>query len=48
MLYVRVDRQIQELYDKAVTESLRFTLGKLVEKLWVKLNFHYWIPTITC
>jgi catechol 2,3-dioxygenase-like lactoylglutathione lyase family enzyme len=40
MLYVRVDHHIQELHDKAVTESLPFTaLGKLEEKPWGEIEF---------
>jgi catechol 2,3-dioxygenase-like lactoylglutathione lyase family enzyme len=40
MLYVRVDHQIQELHNKAVTESLPFTmLGKLEEKSWGQIEF---------
>jgi catechol-2,3-dioxygenase len=39
MLYVRVDHHIQELHDKAVAESLPFTLGKLVEKPWGEIEF---------
>ena len=40
MLYVRVDQHIQALHDKAITESLPFTvLGKLEEKPWGEIEF---------
>lgn len=40
MLYVRVDHHIQEIHNKAITESLPFAmLGKLEEKSWGQIEF---------
>jgi catechol 2,3-dioxygenase-like lactoylglutathione lyase family enzyme len=46
MLYVRVDHHIQELHEKAVTESLPLTvLGKLEEKPWGEIEFSLLDPS---
>ncbi len=40
MLYVRVNEHIQALHDKAVTDTLPFSvLGKLEEKPWGQIEF---------
>jgi len=46
MLYVRVNEQIQDLHDKAITEQLPFgMLGKLEEKPWGQIEFSLLDPS---